>query len=77
MTKKDETGDIQEFEGRSNVERIIFDKINNKRFYTAEQAPICNGPTQEAFDYLATTIAASQLLDGSYDYPECFNQARK
>ena len=67
VTKEDETGDVQEFEGKSNVEREIFDRIHNKRFYTAEQAPICKGPIREAFGYLTTTAAARQVPEGLYD----------
>ena len=77
VTEEDETGDVQEFEGKSNVERAIFDRIHNKRFYTAEQAPLCKGPMREACGYLATTIAARQVLEGSYDYPEWFDPATK
>ena len=59
------------------MEREIFDRIHNKRFYTAEQAPIYKGPMREAFGYLATNIAARQVLEGSYDYPEWFDPATK
>ena len=69
MTEKDETGDIKEFEGKSNVERTIFVRIHNKRFYTADQTPICK------VVYLATLISARQVLDQPYDYPEWFDSA--
>ena len=41
----EETGDgkVEEFEGQSAVEQAIWDGIHNKRFYLAEQAPICKG----------------------------------
>ena len=77
MTEEDETGDIQESEGKSYVEREIFDRIHNKRFYAAEQAPICKGPIREAFGCLSTTIALRQVLNGLYDYPEWFDPATK
>ena len=67
VTDEDETSNVQEFEGKSNVKRPIFDRIYNKRFYAAEQSPIWKGPMQEAFGYLATTIAARQVPEGSYD----------
>jgi hypothetical protein len=41
VTEEDGAGDVQEFEGKSNVERAIFDRIHNTWLYTAEQAPIC------------------------------------
>ena len=44
VTVEDERGDVEDFEGKLNVKRAIFDMIHNKRFYTAEQASICKGP---------------------------------
>ena len=57
------------------MEKAIWDGIHNKRFYLAKQVPICKGSMQEAFRYLATTIAAQQVLAGTYSYPEGFEQA--
>ena len=67
VTEEDETGDVQELEGKSNIERAILDRIHNKWFYTEEQAPICKGPIREAFGYLTTTAAARQVPEGLYD----------
>ena len=58
-------GEVREFKGQSAVEQAIWDGIHNKHFYLAEQAPICKGPMREAFGYLATTIAARQVLEDS------------
>jgi hypothetical protein len=68
-------GEVAEFESQSAVEQAIVDGIHNKRFYLAEQAPICKGSMREAFGYLASTIAARQVLAGTYSYSEGFNQA--
>ena len=75
----DEVGDgeVIEFEGKSAVEQAIFNEIHQKRFYLAEQAPICKGEMRDAFGYLATTIVARQVLEGSYNYPEWFDEATK
>ena len=75
----DETGDgdVIEFEGQSSVEQAIWGGIHKQRFFLAEQAPICQGQMREAFGYLATTIAARQVLEGSYNYPEWFDEATK
>jgi hypothetical protein len=70
-------GEIAEFEGQLAVEQAIWDGIHNKQFYLAEQAPICKGSMHEAFGYLATTIAARQVLAGTYTYPEGFDQATR
>ena len=70
-------GEVEEFQGQSAVEKAIFDGIHNKRFYLAEQLPICKGSMREAFGYLATTIAAQQVLAGTYSYPEGFEQATR
>ena len=51
-------GEVEEFEGQLAVEQAIWDGIHNKRFYLAEQAPICKGSMRKAFGYLATTITA-------------------
>ena len=70
-------GEVTEYEGQTAVEQAIWNGIHNKRFYLAEQAPICQGPMREAFGYLATTIAARQVLEGSYNYPADFDEATK
>ena len=44
VTEEDETVNVQEFEGKSNVERATFDRIHNTHFYTAEQASMYKGP---------------------------------
>ncbi len=70
-------GEVTEYEGQSAMEQAIWQGIHHKRFYLAEQAPICQGPMSEAFGYLATTIAARQVLEDSYAYPGNFDEATK
>ena len=70
-------GEVIEHEGKSAVEQAIWNEIHRKRFYLAEQAPICKGDMRTAFGYLATTVAARQVLEGSYRYPEGFDAATK
>jgi len=79
VSEESEAGDggIHMFEGQSAVEQAIWNGIHNKRFYLAEQAPICKGPMREAFGYLATTIAARQVLEDSYNNPEWFDEVTK
>ena len=70
-------GEITEHAGQSAVEQAIWNGIHRQRFYLAEQAPICKGEMREAFGYLATTIAAKQVLAGTYDYPADFDEATR
>ncbi len=75
----DETrdGNAIEYIGQTAVEQAIWNGIHHKHFHIAEQAPICQGPMRAAFGYLATTIAACQVLAGTYNYPPEFDQATK
>ena len=79
MSSESEAGDgeVTEYVGQFAVEQAIWQGIHHKRFYLAEQAPICQGPMREAFGYLATTIAARQVLEDLYDYPADFDEATK
>ena len=77
VSKEIGDGGIIEYEGQSAVEKAIWGEIHNKQFYLGEQAPICKGSMRDAFGYLATTIAARQVLAGTYSYPEGFDQATR
>ena len=70
-------GGVREVEGQTGVENVLWSNIHNQRFYLAEQAPICKGQMRNAFGYLATTIAARQVLAGTYNYPGWFDPATK
>jgi hypothetical protein len=54
---------------------VIFDNIHRKRFFLAEAAPPCNGPLQGLFGYKAHMITAQRILNGTYTFPEDFDQA--
>ena len=77
MTEELGEGAIREHDGQSQVEEAIFSNIQDKRFYTAEHAPICNGRLRGEFGYLANTVAGDKVLDGSYVYPDGFHPATK
>ena len=70
-------GGVREVEGQAEVENVLWSNIHNQRFYLGEQAPICKGQMRNAFGYLATTIAARQVLARTYTYPAEFDQATK
>ena len=62
---------------QEDVQKAIFDNIHYKRFYLAEEAPICKGSLREKFGYNATSPTAQAVLDGTYPYPEDFDEATK
>lgn len=61
-----EDGVIEEYSGQEDVQEAIWSNIHQKRFYLAEQAPICAGELREEFGYNADTLAASAVLNGVY-----------
>jgi hypothetical protein len=65
-----EDGTVREAVGQESVEQAIFDEIHGKRFYLAEQAPICKGKLRGDFGYMANTAAAREALAGTYEFPE-------
>ena len=66
-----------EYSVLEEVETAIFDNIHGRRFYSAEQAPICQGSLRGDFGYMADTLIARQVLNGTYHYPEDFHQGKK
>jgi hypothetical protein len=57
------------------VQSAIFNNIHRKRFFLAEDAPICSGPLRGQFGYNAVTKTAKAILSGQYIYPPEFDQA--
>ena len=70
-------GAIREHKDQAQVEEVIFSKIQDQRFYSAEHAPICKGRLRGEFGYLANTLAGDKVLDGTYDYLADFHSATK
>jgi len=63
---------------QKSIHEAIWSNIHYKRFYLAEEAPICQGQLRQDFGYNATTVTTALILDGSYIYPEeLFDQATK
>lgn len=52
----------------------MWSEIHGKRFYLAEQAPICQGHLRGEFGYMANTKAAEEVLAGSYQPAEDMHQ---
>ena len=61
----------------SPIHRDIFNEIHNKRFYLAEEAPICQGELRGEFGYQAFSPTAKAILAGTYEYPDSFDQATR
>ena len=62
---------------QERVHEAIWSNIHYKRFDLAEEAPICQGQLCHDFGYNSATLTAASILDGSYIYPEEFDQATK
>ena len=71
----DET--TREHHNQNQVEETVFSNIQDKRFYAAEHARICNGRLRGEFGYLANTVAGDKVLEGTYNYSEGFHPATK
>ena len=72
-----EDGDVTEFEGQDQVQTALWGNIHDRRFYLAEQAPICQGRLRGEFGYLARTASARSVLDGTYHFGPEFDGATR
>ena len=70
-------GTVREAATRSEVEGTLFQEIHGKRFYIAEQAPICKGRLRGEFGYMATTPSGQAVLDGTYRYSSDFDEGTR
>lgn len=75
---EDEFGaDPIEHNTKAGVEDAIWNEIHKKRFFLAEEAPICQGKLRGDFGYCAISPTAKAVLDGTYDYPDDFDEATR
>jgi hypothetical protein len=77
LVENDAEGTLTEFITKEAVEEAIFNNIHRMRFYLAEAAPACNGRLRGLFGYNAATVTAERILNGTYDYPDDFDQATR
>jgi hypothetical protein len=61
-------GEIREYYDQTGIEKAIWSNIHHKRFYLAEEAPICQPPLWREFGYCAQT-AAGRAVNGTYEFP--------
>jgi len=55
--------------------RISFGKVHQSHYHMAKEALICKDPLHSKFGYLAISLSAMQILNGSYFYAADFNPA--
>ena len=75
LEEKDST--TVEFSSKHEVQQAIWENIHKKRFYLAEDTPICSGNLRGSFGYNAVTKTARSILAGSYKFPPDFDQATR
>ncbi len=68
---------VDEHVTNADVENAIWTNIHFKRFYLAEEAPICKGRMREDLGYNAVSPMAQAILDKTYEYPEDFDAATR
>jgi hypothetical protein len=73
----DQDGTLTEHTTAEAVQEAIFTHIHRKRFFLAENAPICSGNLRGLFGYNAVTKMARGILTGTYIYPSDFDQATR
>jgi hypothetical protein len=70
-------GTVDEISGKEDLHEAIWENIHRKRFYLAEEAPMCSGPLRGLFGYNSVTPIAKAILEGTYQYPPDFDEATK
>ena len=70
-------GTVEEICGKEDLHEAIWENIHRKRFYLAEDAPMCSGPLRGLFGYNSVTPIAKAILEGTYQYPPDFDEATK
>jgi hypothetical protein len=73
----EQEGTLMEHTTTELVQGAIFSNIHRKRFFLAENAPICSGGLQGWSSYNAITRTAHAILAGTYVYPPDFDQATR
>ena len=74
---EDDDGNIEVYSTQEEVHEAIWSNIHRKRFYLAEEAPICSGRLRGEFGYNADTTAGDEILDGTYWYDPDFDTNTK
>jgi hypothetical protein len=68
-------GDTVELKTQEEVQNAIWKEVHQSRYHLAEEAPICKGKLRGQFGYNAESLAARQVLNGSYQFEDDFHEA--
>ena len=71
---EDGEGELVEYTTQAEVHEAIWNNIHRKRFYLAEEAPICQYPLREEFGYNADSDVGEEVLEGRYHFGEDFEE---
>jgi hypothetical protein len=74
---KGQGGVIMERTTQDTIKQSIFNKVHEKQYTLAEEAPNCNGTLFQDFGYTASTPASRAVLDGTYVAPDDSDKATK
>ena len=70
-------GTVEEISGNEDLHEAIWENIHRKRFYLAEEAPMCSSQLRGIFGYNSISPTANAILEGTYAYPPEFDEATK
>ncbi len=70
-------GQQMEYTTQALVQEAIFDNIHRRHFFLAKSVPICQGSLRGWFGYNAVSSTARAVLDGTFVYPDDFDEAKK
>jgi hypothetical protein len=74
---KDDDGETITYSTQEEVQNVIWSEVHQSRYHMAEEAPICQGRLRGEFGYSASTLAARQVLNGTYEFGEDFHDATR
>eukprot|EP00956_Cyclotella_meneghiniana_P027276 scaffold60862_cov41-Cyclotella_meneghiniana.AAC.6 len=73
----DGQGGHTELKTQEEIQQAIWSNVHQSRYHMAEEAPICQGKLRGEFGYNAETIAARQVLEGTYQFGDDFHEGTR
>jgi hypothetical protein len=77
LVEDEEQGTLTGHLTQELVQKAIFHNIHQKWFFLVEAVPACNSLLRGLFGYNSVMNTAQRILNGTYSYPEEFDQATK
>jgi hypothetical protein len=68
---------VEEHVTQASIQEAIWSNIHYKWLYLAEETLVCQGQLCKDLGYNAVSSTAQAILDGTYAYPETFDEATK